>query len=78
MKGIRKLHFIGFRDGGLKTSQLSCLLCMEEGGVCKVCDNKPFTLTPAAIHKALGFVAGDNDKNNDGEEATEEESELEK
>ena len=68
LKGIRKLHFIGYRDGGLKTSQLSCLLCMEEGGVCEDCDNKPFTLTPAAIHKALGVVARDDD----GEEATEE------
>ena len=45
---------------------------MEEGGVCEDCDNKPFTLTPAAIHKALEVVAGDNDRNNDGEEATEE------
>ena len=67
----RKLHFIGYRDGGLKTSQLSCLLCMEEGGVCKDCDDKPFTLTPAAIHKALGVEARDND---DGDEATEEDN----
>ena len=39
--------------------------------MCKDCDDKPFTLTPAAIHKALGVEARDND---DGDEATEEDN----
>ena len=79
LKGIRKLHFIGYRNGGLKASQLSCLLCMGEGGTCEGCASKEFTVKPEAIRKRerKGEDTGDDEEETfeENEEMMEEEEE---
>ena len=54
IQGIRKLHEISYRAGGIRAKRLSCLTCLREQEECDRCRQLPFTIPPAKLAKLLG------------------------
>ena len=73
--GICQLHQITYRDRGLKTRKLSCLLCLRLQRECEECSQQEFTITSDKLTQLLG--TGDEEEQEGGVEEAEAVFELE-
>ena len=69
IKGIRKLHYISYQSGGLKSRAVSCLICLQQGVICPQCSQSTYTVKPERVAAALANRdnSSDDSQSEDGE-----------